>query len=54
MSHFDLADYVNKQNCRIWGTETRTLKSRRTQNESLFGADFSPPLQSMAIIIVPC
>ena len=55
-AHFDLDGYVNKQNCRIWGTETRmhTLKSRRTQNESLFGADFRPPLQSMAIIIGPC
>ena len=37
-AHFDLGGYVNKQNCRIWGTETptHTLKSRRTQNESLF------------------
>ena len=42
--HLDLGGYVNKQNCRIWGTENRTLtlKSRRTQNESLFGADFGP------------
>ena len=41
-AHFDLGGYVNKQNCHIWGTENRThtLKSRRTQNESLFGADF--------------
>ena len=29
--------YVNKKNCRIWGTE-----SWRTQNEPLFGADFGP------------
>ena len=21
-AHFDLGGYVNKQNCRIWGTET--------------------------------
>ena len=50
-------------------TRTHTLKSRRTQNESLFGADFGPeaelghfsskmskeiPLQSMAIVIGPC
>ena len=43
-AHFDLGGYVNKQNCRIWGTENRvhTLKSRRNQNESLFGADFGP------------
>ena len=29
--HFDLGGYVNKQICRIWGTENRThtLKSRR-------------------------
>ena len=39
-NHFYLGGYVNKQNCRIWGTET--LKSRRTQNKSLFGADFGP------------
>ena len=36
-AHFDLGGYGNKQNCRIWGTE-----SQRTQNESLFGADFGP------------
>ena len=41
-AHLDLDGYVNKQNCRIWGTENPdTHKSRRTQNESLFGADFS-------------
>ena len=42
-AHFDLGGYVNKQICRIWGTEktgTYTLKSRRTLSESLFGADF--------------
>ena len=36
--HFDLGGYVNKQNCHIWGaqnTHTHTLKSLRTQNESL-------------------
>ena len=41
-AHFDLGGYVNKQNCRIWCIETRTLKSQRTQNGSLFGADFGP------------
>ena len=37
-AHFDLGGYLNKQNCRIWAQKTRmhTLKSRRTQNESLF------------------
>ena len=42
--HFDLGGYVNKQNCPIWGTETRrhTLKIRRIQNGSPFGANFSP------------
>ena len=32
-AHFDLSGYVNKQSCRIWGTETptHTLKSRCTQ-----------------------
>ena len=39
-AHFDLGGYVNKQNCRIW--DTHTLKSRRTQNKSLFVADFGP------------
>ena len=37
---FVLGGYVNKQNCRIWGTDT--LKIQRTQNESMFGADFVP------------
>ena len=42
-AHFDLGGYVNNQNCRIWGTEfTHSLKSRRTQIELLFGADFGP------------
>ena len=43
-AHFDLGGYVNKQNCRIWAQKTRkhTLNSRRTQNESQFGADFGP------------
>ena len=50
-------------------TRTHTLKSRRTQNETLFGAEFGLeaklvhfysqmrtewPLQSMAIVIGPC
>ena len=40
-THFHLSGYVNKQNCRIWGTENiHTLKSRRIQMESRFGADF--------------
>ena len=40
-AHFDVGGYVNKQNCRICGTENPlgTLKSRCTQNESLFVAD---------------
>ena len=32
-AHFDLGGYVDKQNCRIWGTEN---------SQSLFGADFAP------------
>ena len=41
-AHLDLGGYKNKWNCRIGGQKTRThtLKSRCTQNESLFGADF--------------
>ena len=43
-------------------TRPHTLKSRRSQNESLFGANFDPeskmskkrPLQSMAIVIGLC
>ena len=50
-------------------TRTHTLKSRRSQNDSMFVADFGPgaklgnfsakmskerPLQLMAIVIVPC
>ena len=40
-AHFDLGGYVNRPNCRFWGIENRThtLKSRRTQNEPLLGAD---------------
>ena len=42
-AHFDLGGYVNKQNYRIWGTENQhALESQRTQNEPLFGTDFSP------------
>ena len=43
-AHFDLGGYVNKQNCRIWNTETlhTYIKIRRTQNESLFCTDFGP------------
>ena len=43
-AHFDLGGYVNKLNCRIWAQKnrTQTLKSRRTQSESLFVADFGP------------
>ena len=42
-AYFDLGWYVNKQNCRTIGTQetlTQTLTSGRTQNESMFGADF--------------
>ena len=67
-AHFDLGGYVNKQNCHILGPETPT-HTMNTQNESLFGEDFSPeaylrhfssklskerPLQSMGIVIAPC
>ena len=42
--HFNLGGYVNNQNCRIWAQKTRThtLRSRRIQNDSLFGVDFGP------------
>ena len=69
-AHFHLGGYVNSQNCRLWGTKktrTHSFKSRHTQNESLFVADFGPEsqlcnfsskmskemsLQSMAIVFV--
>ena len=35
-AHLDLGGYVNKK------TRTQALKSRRTQNELLFGAVFGP------------
>ena len=46
-AHFDLGGYVNKQNCLIWRTENPhecidDAPKRRTQNESLFCADFDP------------
>ena len=37
-AHFDLGGYVNKQNCRIWGTENPHAYIEK----SLFGADFGP------------
>ena len=42
--HFDLGGYINKQNCRIWGIENlhAYMKSQRTQNKPLFGADSGP------------
>ena len=43
-AHFDLGGYVNKQNCRISGTENphAYIEKPTHQNESLFGADFGP------------
>ena len=42
--YFDLDGYVNNQIVSFVAhkTRTHTLKSRRTQNESLFGLDFGP------------
>ena len=41
---FDLGGHVNKQSCRIWGTENPNayIEKSRIQNESLFGAKFGP------------
>ena len=42
-AHFDLGGYISK--IVAFGaqkTRTHALKSRRTQNESLFGTDFGP------------
>ena len=42
-THFDLGGYINKQNCRIWGTENpHAYIEKPTQTKSLFGADFGP------------
>ena len=43
-AHFDIGGYVNSiiVSFGIQKTRTHTLKSRRTQNESLFGAAFGP------------
>ena len=42
-AHFDLGGYVNNKIVAFGAQKirTHTLKSRRTQNESLFGADFN-------------
>ena len=68
-AHFDLGGYIST--IVVFGaqkTRTHTLKSQRTQNESVFGADFGPgaqlahfslkmskerPLQSMTIVNGP-
>ena len=44
-AHFDLGGYVNTSQIVAFGVQkarTHTLKSRRTQRESLFGVDFGP------------
>ena len=44
-AHFDLGGYVNKQNCRIWGTENPHAyieKPTHPKQVTLFGADFVP------------
>ena len=42
-AHFDLGGYVNNIVAfDAQKTHMHTLKSQRTQNESLFGADFGP------------
>ena len=40
-AHFDLGGYVNKQNCRIWGTE-KPHACIEKPTHSLLGADFGP------------
>ena len=63
-AHFDLGGYVNKQNCRIWGTENPhaydpktshclvQILVQRHNNSSKMSKE--RPLQSMAIVIGPC
>ena len=40
--HFDLCKQAKLLNLGHQKTRTHTLKSRRTQNEFMFGADFGP------------
>ena len=60
-AHFDLGGYVNKQNCRIWGTESPYAyieKSTHSKRVAVWGRFWSRrligPFQSMAIVIGPC
>ena len=43
-AHFDLGGYLNKQNCRIWGTENphAYIEKPTHPKELLFGADLGP------------
>ena len=43
-AHFEVGEYINKQNSRIWGVENphAYIEKPTHQNESLFGADFGP------------
>ena len=65
--HFHLSGYVNKQNCRIWGTENPHVfveKPMHPQRVTVWCGLWSgghslkmrqePPLQSMASAIAPC
>ena len=59
-AHFNLGGYVNKQHCRIWGTENPHAyieKSKHPKGVTVWcGAQMSKErsLQSMAIVIGPC
>ena len=43
-AHFDLGEYKNKQNCRIWGTKNphAYIEKPHAPKMSQFGADFGP------------
>ena len=42
-AHFDLGGFVNKQYCRIWGTETpHAYIEKPTHPKRVTGADFDP------------
>ena len=43
-AHFDLAEYVNKQNCCIWGTENPSayIEKPTHPKRAIFDADFGP------------
>ena len=56
-AHFDLGGYVNKQNCRIWGTENPyayIAKPTHPKRVTIWRGFWYRVILSMAIVIGPC